>query len=223
MHCFWKTKNAERLGRSRGVPVHRPPLPALPLAVCCRSHPPRHDQHSAPQLSIRNCRDRISCTSMSSFDTNANHAAMSDHRRSFPWPIVPTVVAALQPPLDLSIDKAQCAMSRRVRAACWRERSLRRSRVRARCCGALRNARFEVSKPAVRNSHPVHDARAPTNEALTSRSGAWILLRQRWNRCHVTVVSVRHVRTMKTCLSDRVSSHLFSRGDARANTATLVG
>src|SRR5580693_2150930 len=73
----------------------------------------------------------------------------------------------------------------------WRERNPLR---RTQCGEAFRRfaqRRFEVSNTEACQTtlHPVHDARALTNEALTLTVRALrILLRQRWNRCHVTVI-----------------------------------
>ena len=57
-------------------------------------------------------------------------------------------------------------------------------------CGALRNSVRSFEYRTVSEiPHTVHDARALTIEALTLTVRALrMLLRERWNRCHVTVI-----------------------------------
>ena len=128
------------------------------------------------------------------FDTNANHAGdQPDRRVGFFLGSLLRLSTRLFNLLDLIHDKAQSLhVSTKFEERVWRERNLfRRSRSVARRSGALRNVglKFRIPKQCQTTLHPVHDARALTNEALTLTVRALrILLRQRWNRCHVTVI-----------------------------------
>src|ERR1700693_3300415 len=129
-----------------------------------------------------------------SFDTDANHAGDQPYHRMrfFLGSLFQPLRTRLFNLLDLVHYKAQSRhVSTKFEKRVWRERNPLR---RTQCCEAFRRfaqRRFEVSNTESYQTtlHPVHDARALTNEALTLTVGALrILLCESWNRCHVTVI-----------------------------------
>ena len=163
------------------------------------------------------------------FDTNANHAGDQPYHRmrSFLRSLFQPFRPRLFNLLDLVHYKAQSRhVSTKFVKRVWRERNPLR---RTQCCETFRRfaqRRFEVSNTEAYQTtlHPVHNARALTNETLALAVRALrILLRQRRNRCHVAVIWFATQPADEDAFEQSgVEFIVFARRCSR-DTATLVG